>query len=70
MATKKAGTAGRFGARYGKTLRVKLATIEQQQRQKHQCPDCKKYQVKRVSLGIYECNHCDVKFTGRAYVPY
>ena len=68
MATK-AGTAGRFGARYGKTLRVKLATIEQQQRQKHQCQTVK-ISSQAVSLGIYECNHCDVKFTGRAYVPY
>ena len=70
MATKKVGSAGRFGARYGKTIKVKVAKIEQRQRQKHKCPDCAKHQVKRVSLGIYHCGKCGKKFAGKAYVPY
>ena len=67
MATKKVGSSGRFGARYGKTLKVKIATIEKQQKKKHKCPDCGKFRVKRVSLGIYHCNKCGKKFTGKAY---
>ena len=69
MATKKVGTSGRYGVRYGKTLKVKVATIERQQKKKHKCPECGKNQVKRVSLGIYQCNKCNHKFAGKAYIP-
>ena len=69
MATKKVGSSGRFGPRYGKTLKVKVATIEKQQRKKHKCPGCGKFQVKRQSLGIYSCKKCGKKFTGKAYTP-
>jgi len=67
MATKKVGSAGRFGIRYGKTIRVKITDIEKRQRGRHICPYCNKQQVRRVSLGIYECRKCKAKFTGRAY---
>lgn len=67
MATKKVGSAGRFGSRYGKTIRVKIAAIEKRERGRHPCPYCSKQQVRRVSLGVYECRKCHSKFTGRAY---
>lgn len=67
MATKKVGTAGRFGARYGKKLRAKIAEIEKKQRSWHKCPYCSKFKVKRVSVGIWRCRSCGVKFTGKAY---
>lgn len=69
MATKKVGSAGRFGSRYGKRLKVKVANIEKDQRKKHKCPDCRKFQVRRISLGIYECKKCGKKFAGKAYTP-
>lgn len=67
MATKKVGSAGRFGVRYGKTIRVKVAEIESRQRGRHVCPYCEKKQVRRVSLGIYTCRKCHSTFTGKAY---
>ena len=64
---KKTGSAGRFEARYGKTLRQKVLSIEKNQRKKQKCPYCKNFTAKRVSMGIYLCRKCDSKFTGGAY---
>jgi large subunit ribosomal protein L37Ae len=66
---KKVGTAGRFGPRYGKKIREKVAEIEAIQRQKHTCPKCGKRGVKRVSTGIWKCLKCGFKFAGKAYFP-
>ena len=65
--TKKVGSSGRFGARYGRTLRSRIAEIEKRQRTKFKCPYCSYIKVKRTSTGIYECKKCNVKFTGAAY---
>lgn len=53
--SKKSKSAGRFGARYGKRIRVKLVKVEQKQRIKQECPFCKKIGVKRVSKGVWQC---------------
>lgn len=65
--TKKVGTSGRFGARYGKKLRAKIAMFELEQKIKQRCPYCKKLTVKRLAAGIYFCKSCSAKFTGKAY---
>ena len=65
--TKKVGTSGRFGARYGRKIRNKICKIEAKQKAKQKCPYCGVLKVKRVSMGIYSCGKCDSKFTGRAY---
>ncbi len=67
MATKKVGSSGRFGVRYGKKIRKKIAEIETKQKRKHKCPYCSKFKVQRVSAGIWECKGCNAKFSGRAY---
>ncbi len=68
MATgKNLGSVKRFGTRYGRTTRSKIAKIESNLKKKHVCPFCKKEGVKRVSTGIWECNKCGSKFTGKAY---
>ena len=69
MATKlkKAKSSGRFGARYGKTVRSKLVKVEEKQRVKQKCPFCKKLGVKRLSTGIWECPKCKKKFASNAY---
>lgn len=67
MATKRVGSAGRFGVRYGKRLRTKIAEVEKRQRKKQKCPYCHRFQVKRLAAGIFHCKKCESKFTGKAY---
>lgn len=69
MATKKIGSAGRFGARHGKRIRTKVVEVEKKQLVKHICPYCKRKRVKRVAMGVYSCRKCGSKFTGLAYYP-
>lgn len=69
MHTKKVGTAGRFGPRYGTTLRKEVAAIEKRQKAKHDCPSCRKDSLRRVTVGVWECSACGKKFTGGAYYP-
>lgn len=57
----------RFGARYGRKPKKKFNAIESLQRSKQKCPYCCKLGVKRVSVGIWECNKCKNKFAGKAY---
>ena len=61
------GSAKRFGARYGRKLKLKFSKIETEQRKLHKCPYCSKTAVKRVAMGIWSCRKCKAKFTGKAY---
>ncbi|MDD5087020.1 MAG: 50S ribosomal protein L37ae [Candidatus Nanoarchaeia archaeon] len=65
--TKGLGSIKRFGPRYGRTVKLKLAKVEKEQRKKHKCPYCNSPTVKRVSVGIWYCKKCNSKFTGKAY---
>ncbi len=69
--TKVIGSAGRFGARYGATLRRKVALIERKMRDKTiRCPYCRTMgSIRRVSFGIWICRKCNATFTGGAYIP-
>jgi len=64
--TKKVKAAGRFGARYGRRVRVKIADIESNQRKKQICIFCKGT-AKRLSKGIWQCKKCNKKFAGHTY---
>jgi len=61
------GPVKRFGPRYGRTIKHKLATIEREQKKKHKCPYCNNLKVRRKAVGIWECKKCDAKFTAKAY---
>lgn len=67
--TQKAGTSGRFGARYGVVVRNRVKSIEAHQKRNHECPMCFHMAVTRVSSGIWECRHCGYKFAAGAYSP-
>lgn len=67
--TKKVGRAGRFGTRYGSTLRGRVAKIEKEMKSLHKCPSCQTKAVRRVSVGIWKCRKCGHTFTGGAYTP-
>lgn len=68
--TKKVGPAASFGARYGTVVRKRYAEIITQMRRLHECPRCKFKAVSRVSVGIWECKKCGLKFAGGAYAPF
>ena len=64
--TKKVKAAGRFGVRYGRRVRTKIAEIENVQRKKQDCIFCNG-KAKRLSKGIWECSKCGKKFAGHTY---
>ena len=65
--TKKAGSSGRFGARYGSRLRKRVRDIEAKLRAPYKCPRCENKTIKRLSVGIWYCKKCGAKFTGGAF---
>jgi len=67
--TEKAGSAGRFGARYGVVVRKLTRDIEKVERSKHECPTCHHMAVKRLASGIWECRRCGAKFAAGCYSP-
>jgi len=69
MATKKVGSTGRFGPRYGTRTKKIVAIMESTQKKPQQCPYCERMALKRLSAGIWECKKCGKKFAGGAYFP-
>ena len=65
--SKKTRSAGRFGARYGRSVRDKLVGVESKQRKKQKCPFCERVGAKRLSKGIWKCSKCDKKFAHNTY---
>jgi large subunit ribosomal protein L37Ae len=59
------GSAGRFGARYGRVARRRVAEIENDMRNATVDGD----DVKRVGTGIWVNEETGEKFTGGAYKP-
>jgi len=68
MKTQDLKSAKRFGARYGRALKLKVANIEKLQHSNQKCPKCMKLKVKRIASGIFVCSGCGSKFADRAYV--
>jgi large subunit ribosomal protein L37Ae len=67
--TKKVGRSGKFGARYGLSVKKQIRAIEERKSARYTCPRCSKVNVKRVSSGIWQCRSCDLKFAGGAFMP-
>ena len=67
--TEKAGSSGRFGARYGVVVRNRVRDIDKMRTSAHECPSCHRNSVSRVSSGVWQCSKCDAKFAAGAYSP-
>ncbi len=67
--TKKAGSIGRFGPRYGVKIRRRVLEVEEGEKGYHPCPRCSATKVKRVGSGVWQCRHCGLTFAGGAYRP-
>lgn len=66
--TQKVGICGKYGTRYGATLRKLLRKVEVQQHSKYTCVFCGKDSVKRVVTGIWKCGSCNKVQSGGAFV--
>ena len=67
--TKKVGSAGRLGARYGVRIRKRIGDIELQSKGRHECPKCKAIAMTRDANGIWSCRHCGAKIASSSYMP-
>ncbi len=63
------GSAGRFGARYGRIARKRVSDIEGLMRQDHVCPSCDEAAVSREGTGVWECEQCGYRFAGGSFLP-
>ncbi|AEO62653.1 60S ribosomal protein L43, partial [Thermothielavioides terrestris NRRL 8126] len=61
------GISGKYGVRYGASIRKQLKRLEIRQHARYTCAFCGKFSVKRVSAGIWECHRCKKTMTGGAY---
>ncbi|PSP39676.1 50S ribosomal protein L37ae [Halobacteriales archaeon SW_8_65_20] len=69
MSNSVTGSAGRFGARYGRVARRRVAEIEGEMNADHSCPSCGEDRVDRQGTGIWQCGACGHKFAGGSYQP-
>lgn len=58
---------GKYGARYGVKIRKQIKSVSRHRIRPLRCPECQEDAVKRVSSGIWHCNHCNLKFAASAY---
>jgi large subunit ribosomal protein L37Ae len=68
--TKKVGSTGRFGSRYGAKLRRRVLDIDDRRKEPTRCPACATKALKRQAVGLWKCSKCDLLFAGGAYVPF
>merc|ERR1712216_778558 len=65
--TKKVGTCGKYGTRYGATLRKVVKKFEISQHATYVSPFCGKNSVRRQAVGIWKCRKTGKKIAGGAY---
>ncbi|RCH90650.1 60S ribosomal protein L43 [Rhizopus azygosporus] len=65
--TKKVGITGKYGTRYGASLRKTVKKMEITQHSKYTCTFCGKDAVKRTAVGIWKCKGCKKVLAGGAY---
>jgi len=65
--TKKVGICGKYGTRYGATLRKVVKKFEISQHATYVSPFCGKNSIKRVATGIWKCKRTGKKIAGGAY---
>ncbi|KAK9900359.1 ribosomal protein L37a [Cystobasidium minutum MCA 4210] len=65
--TKKAGITGKYGTRYGASLRKEIKKMEISQHAKYTCSFCGKDAVRRTAVGIWHCKGCRKTTAGGAW---
>jgi len=67
--TKKVGSSGRLGARYGVRIRKRIADIESESKGRHECPKCRAAALTRKANGIWICRKCGAHLASSSYMP-
>eukprot|EP00871_Galdieria_phlegrea_P002129 jgi/Galph1/2917/GphlegSOOS_G1579.1 len=65
--TRKVGIVGKYGTRYGASLRKQVKKMEIAQHAKYSCAFCGKDSVKRKAVGIWHCPSCNKTIAGGAW---
>merc|ERR1711936_74703 len=67
--TKKVGITGKYGTRYGASLRKTVKKMEISQHSKYLCSFCGKDKMKRQAVGIWFCHdkNCRIIVAGGAW---
>ncbi|KAI3656080.1 hypothetical protein MP638_003081 [Amoeboaphelidium occidentale] len=65
--TKKVGVVGKYGTRYGASLRKQVKKMEITQHATYTCSFCGKDTVKREAVGIWKCRSCRRTMAGGAW---
>ncbi len=65
--TKKVGSTGWMGPRYGIRIRRRVLEIDRVKRAASACPRCSTVSLHRVSSGIFECRRCGTRYASNAY---
>jgi large subunit ribosomal protein L37Ae len=67
--TKKVGITGKYGTRYGASLRKTVKKMEISQHSKYYCSFCGKDKMKRKAVGIWFCDdkNCRITVAGGAW---
>lgn len=67
--TKKIGSVGRLGARYGVRIRKRIADVEAVSKGRHDCPKCRANAMTRNANGIWTCRKCGTRIASSSYMP-
>ncbi|XP_052094797.1 60S ribosomal protein L37a [Mytilus californianus] len=66
--TRKVGITGKYGTRYGASLRKTIKKMEIEQHAKYTCQFCGKDSMKRRAVGIWHCTKCMKTVAGGAWI--
>ncbi len=66
--TKKVGSTGWMGPRYGIRIRRRVLEIDRARKAPAACPRCATVTVRRVASGVFVCRRCGTRFASNAYV--
>lgn len=61
---KKVGITGKYGVRYGSSLRKRAKICMEQKKKKYECPSCGKNNVRWQAIGLWKCKSCEKVMSG------
>lgn len=65
--TKKVGSTGWMGPRYGTKIRRRTQDVDRVQHATYTCPKCSTLTVRRVGSGLWTCRRCERTFASDSY---